>query len=111
MTNSLFAMFMFLPVPATFVTTPAESVTAYKTWDTVLKCDIFGYPTPKIEWERSHKKLPVNRHVISGNKLTIKSTTEADVGSYMCRGIQQFSKTKTISVRIDVKDVGKLRIC
>ena len=109
-------MFMSLPVPAKFVTTPAESVTAYKTWETVLKCDIFGYPTPEIEWERSHKKLPVNRHVISGNKLTIKNTTGADKGSYMCRGIQQFMdhdydfRTETMSIRIAVKDAGKLRI-
>ncbi|XP_020631176.1 collagen alpha-1(V) chain-like [Orbicella faveolata] len=42
-------------VPTKFVTKPRKSVTAYKSWDTALKCDIFGYPFPVITWSRSLK--------------------------------------------------------
>ena len=107
-------MVMSLPVPAKFVTKPEESVTAYKTWDTILKCDIFGYPTPEVKWTRSHKKLPVDRHVISGNKLTIKNTTKEDEGAYMCWGTNQLDRqvirSYPVSIMILVEDAGKLRI-
>ena len=42
-------------------------------------------PFPVITWSRPLKQLPVNRHIISGNKLTIKDTTEDDDGAYLCQ--------------------------
>ena len=108
-------MFMLFLVPARFATTPKESVTAYKTFDTILTCDIFGYPTPKVTWRRSalNKKLPINRHVISGNKLTILNTTEEDKGAYICQGDNRLDSDVITSIWItDVKDVGKrFRAC
>ena len=107
-------MFISLPVPAKFVTKPEKFVTAYKSRDTLIKCDISGYPTPEVKWKRLPMNLSVDRHVISGNKLTIKHTTEEDKGSYMCWGIQQLGHEKIITnpelMMIDVKDEGKLRI-
>jgi len=44
-------------VPPKFVTKPKKSVTAYKSWHTVLKCDIFGYPFPVLTWTRSLKSF------------------------------------------------------
>ena len=89
------------------MTVPKSSLTAYRTWDTTLKCDIFGYPTPVIAWTRSHKKLQANRHVISGNTLTIKNTTEDDDGAYICQGANQLNNV-IASIWVIVKDVGKL---
>ena len=112
--TSLFVLFMLLPVPAKFVTKPEKFVTVYKSRDILIKCDIFGYPTPEVKWRRSPKNLSVDRHVLSGNKLTIKNTTEEDKGVYTCWGIQQLDREKIITnaefIMIDVEDVGKLRI-
>ena len=96
-------------MPAKFVTKPKSSVTAYKNWDLILKCDIFGYPFPEVKWTRSLKQLPINRHVIDGNKLIIKNTTEDDGGAYLCQGVNQLGSVIAVTW-INVKDVGKLRI-
>ncbi|KAL9962840.1 hypothetical protein ACROYT_G031985 [Oculina patagonica] len=84
-------------VPTKFVAKPKSSVTAYKNWDTDLKCDIFGYPFPVITWTRSLKQLPVNRHVIDGNKLTIKNTTEDDGGAYLCQGANELDSVVAVT--------------
>ncbi|XP_078383091.1 uncharacterized protein LOC144665680 isoform X1 [Oculina patagonica] len=91
-------------VPTKFVTKPKKSVTAYKSWDTILKCDIFGYPFPVITWTRSLKQLPVNRHVIDGNKLTIYNTTEEDDGAYLCQGANELESVVAVTWVV-VKDV------
>ena len=96
-------------VPAKFVTKPKSSVIAYKNWDMILKCDIFGYPVPEVKWTRSLKELPVNRHFINGNELTIKNTTEDDGGAYLCEGENQLGSVIAVTW-INVKGVGKLRI-
>ena len=96
-------------MPAKFVSEPKKSITAYKSWDTVLKCDIFGYPSPTITWTRSRKSLPINRHVIDGDKLTIENTTEDDDGAYLCQGANELGSVVAVTW-IFVKDVGKLRI-
>jgi len=91
-------------VPTKFMTKPKKSVTAFKSWDTVLKCDIFGYPFPVITWSRPLKQLPVNRHIISGNKLTIKDTTEDDDGAYLCQGANELGSVMGV-IWIIVRDV------
>ncbi|KAL9961681.1 hypothetical protein ACROYT_G030674 [Oculina patagonica] len=91
-------------VPTKFTARPKTSVTAYKNWDTDLKCDIFGYPLPVITWTRSLKQLPVNRHVIDGNRLTIKSTTEDDGGAYVCQGANELESVMAVTWVV-VKDV------
>ena len=112
--TSLFFLFVSLTVPAKFVTKPEKSVTAYKSRDTLIKCDIFGYPTPEVKWKRAGKNLSVDRHVISGNNLMIKNTTEEDEGTFTCWGVQQLDSAKIQTepelITIDVEDVGKLRI-
>ena len=79
---------------------------AYKTWDSDLKCDIFGYPSPVITWTRSLRQLPINRHVIDGNQLTIKNTTSDDDGAYVCQGSNQLGNVMAV-IWIIVRDVGK----
>ena len=88
------------------MTKPKKSVTAYKSWDTVLKCDIFGYPFPVITWSRPLKRLPINRHVTDGNKLTIKDTREDDDCAYVCQGANEFGSVMGV-IWIIVKDVGR----
>ena len=63
-------------MPTKFLTKPKKTVTAYKSWDTILRCDIFGYPFPVITWSRPLKQLPIHRHVIDGNELTIKNARQ-----------------------------------
>ena len=58
----------------------------YETWETTLTCKIFAYPPPKIEWTRSFRPLPVDRHVVTGKDLVIKDTQRKDKGPFMCRG-------------------------
>ena len=101
---------MLFSVPTKFISEPRPSVTAYKTWDTILKCDIFGFPTPVVTWTRSGKQLPINRHVINdnGNQLTIKNTTEDDGGAYLCQGANQLGNVIR-SIWVIVKIVGKLK--
>ena len=74
-----------------------------------MTCDIFGHPSPEITWTRSLKKLPINRHVLAGKKLTIKNTTEDDYGAYLCQGANELGNVMAITWII-VRDVGKLRI-
>ena len=93
-------------VPTKFITEPKRSVTAYKTWDTVLQCDIFGYPFPAITWTRSGEKLSVNRHFINGSQLTIQNTTEDDDGAYICHGTNQMANVLRV-IWVIVKVVGK----
>ena len=98
-----------LVVTAKFLTEPKSSVTAYKNWDTILKCDIFGYPAPVITWTRSRKSLPINRHVIDDNRLTIENTTEDDRGAYVCQGANELGSVMAVTWVV-VNDVGKLEI-
>ncbi|CAH3046759.1 unnamed protein product, partial [Pocillopora meandrina] len=83
-------------VPAKFITEPKRSVTAYKTWDTVLQCDIFGYPPPVITWTRSGEQLSINRHFMNGSQLTIQNTTEDDDGAYVCQGTNQMANVMRV---------------
>ncbi len=62
-----------------------------------------------ITWTRSLKQLPANRHVIDGNKLTIKNTTEDDGGAYLCQGSNELDSVVAVTWVV-VKDVGKLRM-
>ena len=79
-----------------FLTKPKRTITAYNMWNTVLKCDIFGYPFPVITWSRQLKQLPVNRHAIDGNKLTIRNTTEDDDGAYVCQGTNELGRVREL---------------
>ena len=81
-------------------------MTTYKTWDTTLTCKVFGYPGPVISWRRSHKDLPVNRHVISGNELKILNTTKDDGGAYVCQGANHLGSVMAVTWVV-VKDIGK----
>ncbi|CAH3164385.1 unnamed protein product [Pocillopora meandrina] len=83
-------------VPAKFITEPKRSITAYKTWDTVLQCDIFGYPSPVITWTRSGEQLSVNRHFSNGSQLMIQNTTEDDAGAYVCQGTNQMANVMRV---------------
>lgn len=91
-------------VPAKFISEPKRSVTAYKTWDMTLKCDIFGFPSPLITWTRSRDQLPINRNVIDGNQLTIKNTKKEDGGAYVCQGANPLRNVMAV-LWIVVKDV------
>ena len=96
-------------VPAKFISEPKRSVTAYKTWDMTLKCDIFGFPSPLITWKRSRDQLPINRNVIDGNQLTIKNTKKEDGGAYVCQGANPLRNVMAV-LWIVVKDVGKISL-
>lgn len=83
-------------VPAKFISEPKFSVIAYKTWDTVLHCDIFGYPSPVITWTRPGRQLPFNRHIINGSQLTIHNATRNDAGAYVCQGTNSLANVMRV---------------
>ena len=103
-------MFSFLSiiiaVPAKFLTEPKKSITAYKSWDTVLKCDIFGYPAPVIRWTRTHNQVLTKRHIIDGTELRVENTTEGDSGAYLCEGTNELGSVLSVTWII-VKDSGR----
>ncbi|XP_068737510.1 uncharacterized protein [Montipora capricornis] len=47
-------------------------------------CEAKGYPTPKMSWKRLGMPLPVGRTEINGGRLTIRSLSPGDSGSYEC---------------------------
>ena len=51
-----------------------------------MTCHIFGYPPPRLDWERASRSMPEGRHVNTGKDLIIKKTRYEDAGPYMCRG-------------------------
>ena len=59
-----------------------------------------------ITWTRSRKNLPISRHVIAGNKLTIKNTTDDDGGAYLCQGTNELGSVVAVTW-IFVNDAGK----
>jgi len=65
---------------------PPVYLSGYEGWDTTITCNIFGYPTPRVEWTRALQALPQGRHVMTGNHLIIKKTRKEDKGPYMCKG-------------------------
>ena len=50
----------------------------------------------------------MGRHVIDGNKLTVKNTTDDDDGAYVCQGANELGTVMAVTWVI-VKDVGKLK--
>ena len=106
--SCLYTIYVSFAVPTKFISEPRRSVTAYKAWDTVLKCDIFGHPSPVVTWTRSGKQLPINRHAINGNQLSILNTTEDDDGAYVCLGANQLGNVMRV-IWVIVKVVGKLK--
>ena len=106
---NLLSLLRLFAVASKFITEPKKAVIGYKNWDTIFKCDIFGYPSPVITWTRSRKELPINRHIIEGDTLTIKNTTDDDDGAYLCQGQNQLGSVIAVTW-VNVKDVGKLRI-
>ena len=95
-------------VPAKFISEPKFSVIAYKTWDTVLHCDIFGYPSPVITWTRPGRQLPFNRHIINGSQLTIHNATRNDAGAYVCQGTNSLANVMRV-IWVIVKVVGEYK--
>lgn len=91
-------------VPPKFITRPKSFVKGVKNWDTVITCDIIGYPTPAITWTRPPKQLSSNRHIIDGKQLTIRNTSESDGGGYVCHGVNSLGNVMAMTW-IFVKDV------
>lgn len=89
-------------VPPKFITQPKSFVTGVKNWDTILTCDIFGYPAPVITWTRPPKQISPNRHILDGKQLTIKNTTESE--GFVCRGVNSLGNVMAL-IWILVKDV------
>lgn len=104
--SRFFLSSFWFAVPPKFITRPKSFVKGVKNWDTVITCDIIGYPTPAITWTRPPKQLSSNRHIIDGKQLTIRNTSESDGGGYVCRGVNSLGNVMAMTW-IFVKDVGK----
>ena len=101
--NSLWTIFA---VPPRFVQAPETYHLGYETWDTTLTCNIFAFPPPKIQWTRSFRPLPIDRHAVVGKDLVIKETRKEDRGPFMCRGENHLGHVYALIVLV-VKPVSK----
>ncbi|XP_066018860.1 uncharacterized protein [Pocillopora verrucosa] len=69
----------------TFSVAPVPKITAFTDQITEIKCDVEGFPSPKIEWRRQgNKELPFDRHYIRNNNLYLRNPIKADEDIYMC---------------------------
>ncbi|CAH3110674.1 unnamed protein product [Pocillopora meandrina] len=69
----------------TFSIAPVPKITAFTDQITEIKCDVEGFPSPKIEWRRQgNKELPFERHYIRNNNLYLRNPIKADEDIYMC---------------------------
>ena len=100
--------FLFI-VPPRFVVQPPVYLAGYENWNTTITCNIFGFPSPRIEWSRAQKAMPKGRHVKSGNRLIIMNTRREDNGPYMCRGINNQGKVFGLVV-LNVYSVSKYQL-
>ena len=79
-----FLLTYFLAEP-TFSVAPVPKITAFTDQITEIKCDVEGFPSPKIEWRRQgNKELPFERHYIRNNNLYLRNPIKADEDIYMC---------------------------
>ena len=104
--NFLWTLFA---VPPRFVQAPETYHLGYETWDTTLTCNIFAFPPPKIQWTRSFRLLPIDRHAVVGKDLVIKETRKEDRGPFMCRGENHLGHVYALIVLV-VKPVSKWMI-
>lgn len=68
-----------------FTVAPKPKITAFTDQVTELKCEVEGFPPPKIEWRRQgNKELPFDRHYIRNNNLFLRNPVKEDEDIYMC---------------------------
>ncbi|KAL9980581.1 hypothetical protein ACROYT_G009187 [Oculina patagonica] len=71
--------------PPRFPTTPPGQVIGFLGKATKLHCDVVGYPTPEVKWNRSPPApLPQDRSTVSNGSLHINNTESSDGGIYFC---------------------------
>ena len=82
----IFILYTFsFPAEPRFTVAPEPKITAFTDQVTELKCQVEGFPPPKIEWRRQgNKELPFGRHYIRNNNLYLRNPIKEDEDIYMC---------------------------
>ena len=71
--------------PPRFATSPSGQVIGFLGKATKLHCDVVGYPTPEVKWNRTPVlPLPQGRSTLKKDSLYINNTENIDGGVYIC---------------------------
>ncbi|KAJ8016910.1 hypothetical protein DPEC_G00012250 [Dallia pectoralis] len=68
---------------------------------TTLRCDVHGFPAPKITWSKLRSPLPW-RHTVVANTLVLPSVGRADSGEYICNATNIMGTTE-VTIMLDVE--------
>ena len=75
--------------------------------ETKVECDLFGNPTPEVQWNRSPSSpLPPGRSEVKNDGLYISNTKKEDEGIYTCLATNEYGMVIHGTYLI-VKAVGK----
>ncbi|KAL9980579.1 hypothetical protein ACROYT_G009185 [Oculina patagonica] len=71
--------------PPRFATSPPGQVIGFLGKVTKLQCNVVGYPSPEIKWNRTPAApLPESRSALKKDSLYINNTENGDGGVYIC---------------------------
>ena len=103
-----FSFFLFSPAGAPrFPKSPPVKLYGFLGTETKVECDLFGNPTPEVQWNRSPSSpLPPGRSQVKKDGLYINNTKKEDEGIYTCLATNEYGMVIHGTYLI-VKAVGK----
>ncbi len=103
----IFCDYIYLGPPR-FPTTPPGQGIGFLGKATKLHCDVVGYPTPEVKWNRSPPTpLPQDRSTVKNGSLHINDTENSDGGVYICTATNKHGMI-IHGTFLKVEPVGKL---
>ena len=105
---NFFFFFLFSPAGAPrFPKSPPVKLYGFLGTETKVECDLFGNPTPEVQWNRSPSSpLPPGRSQVKKDGLYINNTKKEDEGIYTCLATNEYGMVIHGTYLI-VKAVGK----
>ena len=101
-----FFSFPFAGAPR-FPKSPPVKLYGFLGTETKVKCDLFGNPTPEVQWNKSPSSpLPLGRSEVKKDGLYINNTKKEDEGIYTCLATNEYGMVIHGAYLI-VKAVGK----
>ncbi|KAK3703841.1 hypothetical protein QZH41_012448, partial [Actinostola sp. cb2023] len=91
---------LFVKVPPRFLSS-TQRYRVHKSTvfnDTVLTCNVTGYPRPIVTWSKLMGALPSKSYVTNDHLLVIRQTEEQDRGVYTCLAKNELGSVKKVVV-------------
>ena len=87
--------------------TSTEELTVVAGERAELRCDVAGFPTPTIRWERKDRKVfHTGQLVMAGAQMVVPATTRDDQGEYSCTAENSVGQPKTHTASLVVRSPG-----